>query len=296
MSLDFEHVPVLLEEVISHLCLESYSVFVDATVGLGGHAYHILERLKEVRLIGIDVDEEALEKAEKRLRKFRRRVSLFRENFLKMERVLTRIGIDRIDAVLFDLGVSSLQLAGKRGFSFADEAFLDMRMDRRAQKTAYEVVNHYSYESLLKVIRDFGEEEEAERIVRAIVEERKRRPIETARELARIVEGAKKRRGRLHPATKTFQAIRIEVNDELSNLKGGLAKAWGLLRPGGRMGVISFHSLEDRIVKGFMRTSPYLVPLTRTPVRPTQEEIRTNPRSRSAKLRVAEKTDGIQEG
>lgn len=291
--MDSEHVPVLLKEVIAYLCMDSYSIFVDATLGPGGHAYYILTTLKNVTLIGMDVDEEALISAEKRLKKFGERVFLFRENYVNMGSIFEKMGIGKVDAVLFDLGLSTLQLKSNRGFSFTDEAFLDMRMDKRATKTAYDVVNSYAYKDLLRVIRDLGEEEEAERIAKAIIEERKKGPIQSARELASIVERAKRKKGRLHPATKTFQAIRIEVNNELSNLQSGLEKAATFLGPGGRMGVISFHSLEDRIVKQFVRRSPFLQPLTKSALRPSPQEVRVNRSSRSAKFRVAEKRDAV---
>jgi 16S rRNA (cytosine1402-N4)-methyltransferase len=283
------HVPVFLEEVENNLVNEDSRLFVDATVGGGGHSRRILERYPQVRLVGIDADEEALAIAQERLQGFGNRVTLLRGNFRDLGEVLARAGITFFDAILFDLGISMFQITGNRGFSFRDDAFLDMRMDRRTKLTAYDVVNGYSYKELLRVLREYGEEEKAHRIAAAIVEERKKGPIGTADELSGLVLRVKRRRGKTNPSTKTFQAIRIEVNDEMNGIRMGIAAAAERVTEKGRIGVISFHSLEDRIVKEFFKGSPWLKPITKKPFKPTREEIRLNPSSRSAKLRIAER-------
>jgi 16S rRNA (cytosine1402-N4)-methyltransferase len=287
--MDVTHIPVLLEDVIRNLVSERTRLFVDATIGGGGHSYHILERYGTVRLIGLDADEVALKNVRARLRAFEDRVRLIRGNFRDLKETLNSAGVLSVDAVLFDLGLSTIQIMGKRGFSFNDETFLDMRMDNGQALTGHEVVNDYSYKDLLRVVRDYGEEYRGPAIVRAIVETRKKRPIDTAKELADLVLRVKKRTGKIHPATKTFQAIRIEVNDELKSLEAGIAQAVDMLAPGGRVGVISFHSLEDRIVKNAFRSWPALDVVTKKPIRAELAEIRENPSSRSAKFRVAER-------
>jgi 16S rRNA (cytosine1402-N4)-methyltransferase len=287
--MDVVHIPVLLEDVIRNLVSEKTRLFVDATIGGGGHSYHILERYGTVRLIGLDADEVALKNVRARLRAFEDRVRLIRGNFRDLKETLNSAGVLSVDAVLFDLGLSTLQIMGKRGFSFNDETFLDMRMDNGQALTGHEVVNDYSYKDLLRIIRDYGEEYRGPAIVRAIVETRKKRRIDTAKELADLVLRVKKRTGKIHPATKTFQAIRIEVNDELKSLEAGIAQAVDMLAPGGRVGVISFHSLEDRIVKNAFRSWPALDVVTKKPIRAELAEIRENLSSRSAKFRVAER-------
>ncbi|MBP1733802.1 MAG: rRNA methyltransferase [Deltaproteobacteria bacterium] len=283
------HIPVLLEEVADNLASITGSLFVDATVGGGGHSSFILEKHPGLNVIGLDVDEDNLKKAEERLRGFAGRVTLIRGNFRDLKALLKGANIDSFDGILFDLGLSTFQLTGTRGFSFHDDSFLDMRMDTRESLTAYDVVNKYNYEALKRVILEFGEEYRAARIARVITEERKRKPITTAKELADVVGKAKRRTGRVHPATKTFQAIRIEVNGELDSLRSGLTEAIEMVRPTGRVGVISFHSLEDRIVKEMFRASPVLNIVTKKPIRPGRAEIISNPSARSAKLRIAEK-------
>jgi 16S rRNA (cytosine1402-N4)-methyltransferase len=283
------HIPVLLEEVAENLASVTGNLFVDATVGGGGHSSVILERYPGLNVVGLDVDEDNLKKADERLRDFAGRVSLIRGNFRNLKALLKGAGIDSFDSILFDLGLSTFQIAGTRGFSFHDDSFLDMRMDTRESLTAYDVVNKYNYEALKRVILEFGEEYRAARIARVITEERKRKPITTAKELANVVGKAKRRTGRVHPATKTFQAIRIEVNGELDCLRSGLADAIEMVRPNGRIGVISFHSLEDRIVKEMFRASTIVNSVTKKPIRPGRPEIISNPSARSAKLRVAEK-------
>jgi len=283
------HIPVLLVEIADNLASVTGNLFVDATVGGGGHSSFILERYPGLNLVGLDVDEDNLKIAEERLRDFGGRVTLIRGNFRNLKELLKDAGINSFDSILFDLGLSTFQIAGTRGFSFNDDSFLDMRMDARESLTAYDVINKYNYEALKRVILEFGEEYRAARIARVITEERKRKPIATAKELANVIGRAKRRTGRVNPATKTFQAIRIEVNGELDSLRSGLADAIDMARPTGRIGVISFHSLEDRIVKEMFRASPLLNVVTKKPIRPGRAEIISNPRSRSAKFRVAEK-------
>lgn len=283
------HIPVLLDEVADNLASVTGNLFVDATVGGGGHSSFILERYPGLNLVGLDVDEDNLKIAEEWLRDFGGRVTLIRGNFRNLKELLKGAGINSFDSILFDLGLSTFQISGTRGFSFNDDSFLDMRMDSRDLLTAYDVVNKYNYEALKRIILEFGEEYRAARIARVITEERKRKPIATAKELANVVGKAKRRTGRVNPATKTFQAIRIEVNGELDSLRSGLADAIDMARPTGRIGVISFHSLEDRIVKEMFRASPLLNVVTKKPIRPGRAEIISNPRSRSAKFRVAEK-------
>ncbi len=283
------HIPVLLEEVADNLASDTGKLFIDATVGGGGHSSFILSRYPGLSLIGLDADEDNLKVAEARLRDFSGRVTLIRGNFRNLKALLQEEGISSFDSILFDLGLSTFQLAGTRGFSFHDDSFLDMRMDTREPLTAYDVVNKYNYEALKRVILEFGEEYRAGRIARVITEERKKNPITTAKELGDIVGKAKRRTGRVHPATKTFQAIRIEVNKELDSLRSGLADAIEITNSKGRICVISFHSLEDRIVKETFRESPFLNIITKKPIRPGRTEVISNPSARSAKLRVAEK-------
>jgi 16S rRNA (cytosine1402-N4)-methyltransferase len=283
------HIPVLLEEVAENLARVTGNFFVDATVGGGGHSAVILERNPGLNVVGLDVDEDNLKKAEERLRGFAGRVTLIRGNFRNLKALLKGVNITSFDGILFDLGLSTFQIAGTRGFSFHDDSFLDMRMDNRESLTAYDVVNKYNYEALKRVILEYGEEYRAARIARMITEERKKKPITTAKELADVVGKAKRRTGRANPATKTFQAIRIEVNGELDSLRSGLADAVEIVRPGGRIGVISFHSLEDRIVKEMFKASPLVNIVTKKPIRPGRPEIISNPSARSAKLRVAER-------
>ena len=311
-----EHRPVLLREVLRHLVVRPRGVYIDATVGGGGHAYEIARRLgPSGKLLGLDVDPEALTVAEERLRAFLERgvVELVRASYVDLERVLDERGIEAVDGVLFDLGLSSLQLADpRRGFSFQREGPLDMRFDPEGTRTAAEIVNTYPPEELARILREYGEERYAARIASAIVEARRIKPIETTRELADLVlraipqpaQRASFRRG-LHPATRTFQALRIAVNRELENVERGLEAAFRRLKPGGRLVVISFHSLEDRLVKRFLREKargcvcpPELpvcrcgrVPEARIVGRalPSEEEIAENPRARSARLRALEK-------
>jgi len=295
------HLPVLLNEVLELLDVKPDGVYLDATVGGGGHAFEIAKRLASGKLIGLDWDSQVLEHARKRLEPFKEKVRLIQANFRELEGVLERLEIDRVDGVLFDLGLSSLHLdSPERGFSFSHDGPLDMRMDREHNTlTAAEIVNTYSRDELVKILREYGEERWAPRIADAIIEAR---PLETTRELAELVAGAipaaARRRMRIDPATRTFQALRIAVNDELENLKRGLEAGFRRLRPGGMIVVISFHSLEDRIVKRFFRAKagrdaylgerPVEAELFKL-VRPTAEEVAANPRARSARLRAARK-------
>lgn len=287
------HVPVLLEEATDLLTGNRGRIYVDCTLGGGGHAKRILEKNPSARLIGIDQDEEVLELAKENLREFADRVSIYRANFADLDLVLREEGVEKVDGFLFDLGVSMFQLRSDRGFSFQIDAPLDMRMNRDQSLTAYRVVNEYPQRELERIFREFGEERFSSRIARAIVDFRKKKPIETTGELVDLILSAipgRFRHGRIHPATRVFQALRIEVNRELDNLEVALEKTVDRLNPGGRLVVISFHSLEDRIVKNFFRRhrGEFRI-LTKKPLTPSEEEIRRNPASRSAKLRAGEK-------
>ncbi|MCD6142093.1 16S rRNA (cytosine(1402)-N(4))-methyltransferase RsmH [Candidatus Bipolaricaulota bacterium] len=302
---DAIHRPVMRAEAVRFLAPDRGGIYVDGTVGLGGHAAAILAAGPEARLIGIDRDPQALRYAAARLAQFGDRVRLVHGNYRDLAEILAGLGIEAIDGFLLDLGLSSLQLdAPERGFSFRADGPLDMRMDPTQKTSAADLVNAASVEELARILRDYGEERFAGRIARAIVAAR---PIETTRALAEVVRRAIPRRfheRRIDPATRTFQALRIAVNDELRNLQDGLAAGFAALRPGGVIVVISFHSLEDRIVKRFFRKlatpryeslapGPPLPPqaevLTKKPLRPSEEEIGENPRARSAKLRACRK-------
>jgi 16S rRNA (cytosine1402-N4)-methyltransferase len=310
MTADFSHEPVMREEVSAWLVKNKTGVYVDGTIGGGGHARAILEQTCGL-LIGIDCDTDALEAAREQLAPFGSRVVLVKANFADLGRVLKELHIEKVDGVLLDLGVSSHQLnTADRGFSFSQAAMLDMRMDRDLKLRAYDIVNHFTQAELEKIIRSYGEEKMAARIARAISRTRQVSPIETTVALAGLVasvmpEGMKHQK--IHPATRTFQALRIAVNRELDCIVPGIEAATAALSIGGRMGVISFHSLEDRIVKNTFRDLaascvcpkdiPYCVchkkavvkVLTRKAVVPSDGEARQNPRARSAKLRVAER-------
>ena len=307
------HRPVLSQEIVHLLGLRPGGVVVDGTVGLGGHAEALLQAEPEVTVIGIDRDEEALSHAAQRLAPFKERVRLIHGNYRDCVDILGTLKVEWIDAFLLDLGLSSLQLdTPDRGFSFRYDGPLDMRMDATEEVTATELVNHSSEEELVRILRDYGEERFARRIVRAILAARTKGQIETTGRLAEIVHSAIPRKFHpkaIHPATRTFQALRIAVNEELSNLKEGLEAGFQAIAPGGVIAVISFHSLEDRIVKEFFRykalscTCPPDFPvcvcdkkvemeiLTRKPILPSPEEVAKNPRSRSAKLRAARKLE-----
>ncbi len=274
------------------LDVQPRGTYVDATVGLGGHAREILKTLgPEGRLVGVDRDEEALRIAEEKLDDAR--VVLRKGSFSGLEDTLLSAGAREPDGILFDFGVSMMQLRDmRRGFSFSSDEVLDMRMDKSQPLTAEAIVNTYPEAELEKILLEYGEEPFARKISRAIAACRAGKRIRTCRELAEIVSSVCRRRGRHHPATKTFQALRIAVNDELNEIKAGLNAAQTLLRKGGRLCAISYHSLEDRIVKNFIRDAAKegtLAALTKKPLTPSYEERRVNPSSRSAKLRGAEK-------
>lgn len=306
-----KHVSVLLDECIENLAIKPDGIYVDGTLGLGGHTYEIASRLTSGRVIGIDRDKTAIERAGKRLEPFKERVTLVHGNFSDTAEILDSLGIDGVDGMLFDLGVSSPQLdESERGFSYMQDASLDMRMDQSSALTAHDVVNTYSEAQLNRILWDYGEERYARRISAAIIRAREEKPVETTFELVDIIKSALPAaalREKQHPAKRTFQAIRIAVNDELGAISALMDTAPDKLKIGGRLCVISFHSLEDRIVKsgiaarengctcpreapictcGFKKT---LKSVYRKPILPGEAEIEINPRSRSAKLRVAER-------
>ncbi|MDR7445351.1 MAG: 16S rRNA (cytosine(1402)-N(4))-methyltransferase RsmH [Armatimonadota bacterium] len=287
------HVPVLLQEVLTWLDPRPGGLYVDATVGTGGHAEAILERiLPGGRLVGLDLDPEALAVARRRLERFGDAVQLVQANFADLQHVLRTLGIARVQGVLMDLGVSGLQLATPhRGFSFRLAGPLDMRMDPASPVTAADLVNRLSEKELADLLRRYGEEPFAARIAREIV---RRRPLSTTQELREAVLRAVPRRAwprRVDVATRTFQALRIAVNRELEALEQALPQAVEVLGLGGRLVVISFHSLEDRIVKHALRSAKPLRVLTPKPIRPSPEEVRANPHARSARLRAAERIE-----
>ncbi len=303
------HRAIMVDEVVQYLQPEPGKRILDATVGGGGHSFAMLQRGAEV--IGFDRDPEALEEASERCEEFADQFVPLQSCFGAIDPVLSEIGIGKLDGMLFDLGVSSHQLdTAGRGFSFQKDGPLDMRMDPTQGRTAADIINNSSPAELERIIREFGEENAARRIARAIADILKSgKVIQTTRELAELIEKVNQRRGRQHPATKTFQALRIEVNEELEQLRRGLDAATKWLKPGGRLAVITFHSLEDRIVKQYLRElsqpmidrpewpepkpNPKLAYklITRKPVMARDEEVKANPRARSAKLRIAERID-----
>lgn len=290
--MEIVHLPVMVKEAIKVLNPIPGGIYMDATIGPGGHAEEILKLIgSEGKLIGIDWDDEALRVAQKRL--LNERLILKKGNFSDMENLLHRDGISEVDGILFDLGVSMIQMKDpERGLSFNSDKRLDMRMDREQDLSAWDIVNRYPEKELEKILREFGEERLSRKISETIVRKRRIKPIDTCSELSAIVERLYRRRGRVHPATKTFQALRIEVNNELDELRRGLDSSLRLLKKGGRLCTISYHSLEDRIVKHFMAQSSkrgLLRVMTKKPMTPGSEELRTNPSSRSAKLRAAER-------
>lgn len=310
--MNFKHVSVLLEESIANLNIRPDGIYVDGTLGGGGHSLEIAKNLKDDGLlIGIDQDENAIKAATERLTHYANRFQAVRNNFSNLSEVLDNLGISEIDGLLLDLGVSSHQLdEPERGFSYMHDAPLDMRMDNRSPLTAKDVVNQYSEDALVKMIKDYGEEKWAKRIVQFIIDHREKESIETTYQLVDIIKKAIPKRARMegpHPAKRTFQAIRIEVNRELEIIEEAIIDATKYLRPGGRICMITFHSLEDRIVKNAFKKlqNPCICPpqfpvcqchrkqeleiITRKPIVPSEEELEINPRSRSAKLRVAEK-------
>ena len=310
-ELNFSHYSVLAEECMEGLNIRPDGIYVDGTAGGGGHSSLIARRLEGGRLIAIDRDEAAIAAATKRLEPWADRVNVVRSNFYEIKQVCEGLSVDGIDGLLLDLGVSSYQLdTPERGFSYMADAPLDMRMDKRGALTAYDVVNGYDEDRLKKILYEYGEERFSPSIAAAIIRERQKKPIETTLELSDIIKYAippKAREGGHHPSKRSFQAIRIEVNGELNVIEPAIRDAASLLRKGGRIAIITFHSLEDRIVKQTFASlatgctcpksfpvcvcgnKPTLKVVTRKPILPSAAELEENPRSRSAKLRVAEK-------
>ncbi len=309
--MEFSHVPVLLREVLEGLNLGNDKIYVDCTIGGAGHSEKILENTKNSMLIGIDQDEDAILASTKRLEKYKSRVKIVRSNFANIKNVLESLNVDKVDGILADLGVSSHQIdTASRGFSFRFDSELDMRMDKSQSLSAKNVVNEYSEEKLKHIFKDFGEEKFASSIARKIVMERKKEPIETTKQLEKIILSAVPRyKGNDGSSNvqRTFQAIRIEVNHELDILENFIRDAESVLNPGGRLVIITFHSLEDRIVKQTFKDlatgcicpsdfpvcvchrKPKVKIVTNHPITATTEELETNRRSASAKLRVIEK-------
>ena len=310
--MDFKHISVLLDETIDGLDIKPDGIYVDGTLGGGGHSYEILRRLSpKGRLIGIDQDGEALKAAGERLKKFENQITLVRSNYCEIDKVLKELNVEKVDGILLDIGVSSYQLDNlERGFSYKSDAPLDMRMDTRQELTAADVLNTYSENELFKIIKDYGEDKFAKNIAKHIVLARKEKPLETTKELSEVIKRAipmKVQAKGGHPAKKTFQAIRIEVNQELTVLKESIDKMIDLLKPNGRICIITFHSLEDRIVKTKFRenenpcTCPPNFPvcvcgkkskgkvITRKPIIPSEDEIEENKRAKSSKLRIFER-------
>ena len=311
--MEFNHYSVLLNETIENLNIKPDGIYVDGTLGGGGHAYQVASRLSEKgRLIGIDQDADAIAAAGERLKEFGDKITIIRSNYANMKEELHRIGVEKVDGIVLDLGVSSFQLdTPERGFTYRDEnAPLDMRMDTRQSRTASSVVNEYSEMELYRIIRDYGEDKFAKNIAKHIVKAREEKKIETTKELSDIIKGAipmKVQSKGGHPAKKTFQAIRIEVNRELEVLSQSLDTMIDHLKPGGRICIITFHSLEDRIVKVKFKenenpcTCPPNFPvcvcgkvskgkvITRKPIIPSEEEIEVNKRAKSSKLRIFER-------
>lgn len=310
--MEFVHQSVLLQEVLEQLAIQKDGIYVDGTVGGGGHAYEICKRLGDTgRLIGLDQDQDAILAAHKRLQPYLGKVELIHSNYQELATHLREREIAKVNGILLDLGVSSYQLdAAERGFTYRQDAPLDMRMDQTKEKTAEEIVNHYEEGALYQVIRQYGEEPFAKQIARRIVLKRKEEPIKTTGQLVEIILSAipmKARKKQGHPAKRTFQAIRIELNQELEVLQNSIVAMIDLLEENGRLCIITFHSLEDRIVKNLFREqeNPCICPskfpvcvcnrktkgkvITRKPILPKQEEIQQNKRAKSAKLRVFEK-------
>lgn len=310
-ALEFSHRSVLFDECMEGLAIKPNGIYVDGTAGGGGHSFGIAERLTNGRLVAIDQDEAAIRAAGKRLEPFGERVTVVRSNFFEVKRVCEDLGIESIDGMLLDLGVSSYQLdTPERGFSYMSDAPLDMRMDKRKALSAYDVVNGYSEDEIKKILYEYGEEKFSASIASAIIRERQKKPIESTAELSNIIKYAIPpfaREGGHHPAKRSFQAIRIEVNGELDVIEPAIRDAASLLSKGGRIAIITFHSLEDRIVKQTFASlaqgctcpknfpicvcnnKPTLKVITKKPILPSKTELEENPRSRSAKLRVAQK-------
>lgn len=310
--MEFVHRPVLLDETLEGLKIKEDGCYVDGTLGGAGHASEVCKRLGENgRFIGIDQDEDAITAATRRLEPFGERVTVVRSNYCEMKKVLGDLGITKADGILLDIGVSSYQFDNaERGFTYREDAPLDMRMDVRQERSAYTVVNEYSEQELYRVIRDYGEDPFAKNIAKHIVQARQKKPVETTGELVDLIRAAipmKIQKTMGHPARQTFQAIRIEVNRELEVLEASIDMMINLLNPGGRLCIITFHSLEDRIVKNRFRTAenPCICPpnfpvcmcgrkskgkvITRKPVIPSEKEIAENRRAKSSKLRIFER-------
>lgn len=312
--MEFNHFSVLLEETITGLKVKPEGIYVDGTLGGGGHAYQVCKRLTTGRFIGIDQDEDAIRAAGRRLEEFSPKVTIIRSNYCRMKEVLKEAGVEAVDGIVLDLGVSSFQLdTVERGFSYRFDTKLDMRMDNRQSLTAREIVNEYSEKELYRIIRDYGEDQFAKNIAKHMVKAREIQPIETTFQLNEIIKAAipaKMRKTGGHPSKKTFQAIRIECNHELEVLRDTLEDMIELLNPGGRLCIITFHSLEDRLVKNAFKKAenPCICPshfpvcvcgnkpkgkmVTRKPILPLEKELGENSRSKSAKLRVFEKEAG----
>ena len=312
--MDFQHYSVMLQETIEELNIKPDGIYVDGTLGGGGHAYEVCSRLTDGRFFGIDQDEDAIKAAGTRLACFGEKVTIIRNNYCNAKAALEELGITGVDGIVLDLGVSSYQLDTEdRGFSYRYDAPLDMRMDRRQSLTARDIINDYSEMDLYRIIRDYGEDQFAKNIAKHIVKERTIKPIETTFELNEVIKAAIPARMRQngHPSKQTFQAIRIECNRELEVLKNSLEDMISLLNPGGRLCIITFHSLEDRIVKTAFKnaenpcTCPTEFPVcvcgrqplgrsvTRKPILPGKKELEENSRSKSAKLRVFEKNESL---
>ena len=299
------HRPVMVREVIEYLEPKGGGVYFDGTVGNGGHAEAILDATlgADSTVIGVDIDPEAADKARSRLSRYGKRVKVYHRSYTEIDEVIEEAGFSKVDGIILDLGIGLHQLnSGDRGFSIDLGGPLDMRYDVTSGASAKEVVNRLPEKDLIQIIRDLGEEKRARSVARGIVRAREKKPIEDSKELAEIVRISLGYRGRsrIHPATRTFMALRIYVNKELSNIEEFIPKGVGFLKTGGRIVIISFHSLEDRIVKLAFRdfskskddgTAPLLRVLTKKPLSPDADEIRENPRARSAKLRAAERMD-----
>jgi 16S rRNA (cytosine1402-N4)-methyltransferase len=303
------HIPVLYRETLENLVTDKDGIYLDCTLGGGGHTEGLLKATSEKgKVISIDQDDQAIEFAKKRLEKYGKRWQVFKNNFENLDMVLYMAGVDKVDGILMDIGVSSTQLDDpERGFSYRYDTRLDMRMNKNNPLSAYEVVNEYEEEKLSKIIYEYGEERYARKIARLICEARQEKPIETTGDLVEIIKRAYPSRAEKHPAKKTFQAIRIEVNRELEVLEKAIEKAVAALKKGGRLGIITFHSLEDRIVKNMFKElatgckcppelpicvcneKPIVKLVTRKPIGPSAEELKYNNRAHSSKLRVIEK-------
>ncbi len=294
------HIPVLLQEVVTGLHVQKGDIVLDATIGGGGHSEALCRSAEDLTFVCLDADEDAIERSRKRLEVCHCKFHFYRTNYRHLDKALDSFAIPGVNRVLFDLGLSSFQLNPPidgigRGFSFMRDEPLQMTFAKSPEEgdiTAETVVNDWSEDTLATLLESYGEEKQARRIAARIVEARAKSRIQTTLQLASIVESVVKRKGKIHPATKTFQALRIAVNDEFQGLKDGLARAWEKLLPGGRIAVIAFHSMEDRVVKDFFRElvkEAVGLPITKKPIVPSEQEVAENPRSRSAKLRIIEK-------